>query len=76
MVRSDLNMKPENRFANFKLALISIMISFLALGQADGGLVGILTPYIVAITVLTLIVLPLEVLVRIVFNASIIDLVR
>ena len=69
-------MKFENKLATMKIVMLTIVLGFLALGQADGGLVGILTPYIVAITVLTLIVLPLEVLVRIVFNASIIDLVR
>ena len=55
---------------------MSIFLSFLALGQADGGLVAILSPYIVAIFTLGLMVLPVEVFVRIVFNASLIDLVR
>ncbi len=69
-----MNMK--HKFSVSLTVLISIFLSFLALGQADGGLVAILSPYIVAIFTLGLMVLPVEVFVRIVFNASLIDLVR
>ncbi len=69
-------MKIRNNFSAFMAVLISIFLSFLALGQADGGLVAILSPYIVAIFTLGLMVLPVEVFVRVVFKASLIDLVR
>lgn len=67
----------RNRMSTFKVVLISVMLGFLALGQeADGGLVGIITPYLVAILTLLFIALPVEVILRKAFGASLFDLVR
>ncbi len=70
-------MKLQNRFNLIKILLISMLASLLALGmQGDGGLVGIITPYLVGILTLLFIALPIEVILRKAFGASLFDLVR
>lgn len=58
------------------VVLTSITITLIGLGQSDGGLTGILTPYLSAILLLIVIVLPVELILRKAFGWSLVDLVR
>ncbi len=70
-------MEYKQRVTPYLVVFASFLLGLIAVGQnSDGGLKGILTPYLDAILAIILIILPIEVILRIVFKASLLDMVR
>lgn len=70
-------MNLRNHTTRMNLVFWTFIIALATLGQqADGGLVGIMTPYLNAILILLFVILPVEVILRKGFGVSLIDLFR